>query len=106
MSFFLVFTGEQKKGNVANQREHLILILANMDVRASRSEGYESVSWQPLSFSVIVFVVLLPFCFICACLINGYFLQLSAHTIDQLKGVIFKNYELWCNFLHCKSNLK
>ncbi|KAJ8425000.1 hypothetical protein Cgig2_000212 [Carnegiea gigantea] len=36
MSFFLVFAGEQKKGNVANQREHLILILANMDVRVSR----------------------------------------------------------------------
>ncbi|GAB2285087.1 Callose synthase 7 [Dionaea muscipula] len=30
-----------QKGNVANQREHLILILANMDARTRKSEHYE-----------------------------------------------------------------
>jgi callose synthase len=28
---------ESKRGNVANQREHLILLLANMDVRNRRN---------------------------------------------------------------------
>ncbi|XP_057527023.1 callose synthase 7-like isoform X2 [Amaranthus tricolor] len=62
-----------QKGNVANQREHLILILANMDVRVRRSEDYE---------------------------------MLHIQTIHQLKEKVFKNYERWCNYLHCKSNLK
>ncbi|XP_056693644.1 callose synthase 7 isoform X4 [Spinacia oleracea] len=62
-----------QKGNVANQREHLILILANMDVRIRRSEDYEVLDFQ---------------------------------TIHQLKEKIFKNYERWCDYLHCKSNLK
>ncbi|KMT02455.1 hypothetical protein BVRB_9g204040 [Beta vulgaris subsp. vulgaris] len=62
-----------QKGNVANQREHLILILANMDVRIRRSEEYEVLDFQ---------------------------------TIHQLKEKIFKNYERWCDYIHCKSNLK
>ncbi|XP_074307762.1 callose synthase 7 isoform X3 [Silene latifolia] len=62
-----------QKGNVANQREHLILILANMDVRVRRSEEYD---------------------------------MLDYHTIHQLKDKTFKNYEKWCDYLHCKSNLK
>ncbi|KAL9244287.1 hypothetical protein vseg_018081 [Gypsophila vaccaria] len=62
-----------QKGNVANQREHLILILANMDVRVRRSEDYE---------------------------------VLDYHTIHQLMEKTFKNYERWCDYLHCKSNLK
>lgn len=62
-----------QKGNVANQREHLILILANMDVRVRRSEDYEA---------------------------------LDVQTIHQLKEKIFKNYESWCNYLHCKSEIK
>lgn len=36
--------GCSKKGNVANQREHLILLLANMDVRNKSSQDYELVS--------------------------------------------------------------
>ncbi|XP_057523088.1 callose synthase 7 [Amaranthus tricolor] len=62
-----------QKGNVANQREHLILILANKDVRNRRSEDYEALDLQ---------------------------------TISQLKEKIFKNYERWCDYLHCKPNLK
>ncbi|XP_044504191.1 callose synthase 7-like [Mangifera indica] len=33
-----------QKGNVANQREHLILLLANMDVRSKNSENYVQLS--------------------------------------------------------------
>ncbi|XP_021735292.1 callose synthase 7-like [Chenopodium quinoa] len=62
-----------QKGNVANQREHLILILANMDVRVRRPGDYE---------------------------------VLDPQTVHQLKDKIFKNYERWCDYLHCKSNLK
>lgn len=32
-----------KKGNVANQREHLILLLANIDSRNKNSDNYELV---------------------------------------------------------------
>ncbi|KAK9676237.1 hypothetical protein RND81_11G063300 [Saponaria officinalis] len=62
-----------QKGNVANQREHLILILANMDVRVKMSDDYE---------------------------------VLDYNTIHQLMEKTFKNYERWCDYLHCKSNLK
>ncbi|KAL2938817.1 Callose synthase 1 [Bienertia sinuspersici] len=73
-----------QKGNIANQREHLILILANMDVRVRRSEDYDVVVTKDLLFEM----------------------QLDPQTIDQLKEKIFKNYESWCNYLHCKNNLK
>ena len=33
-----------KKGNVANQREHLILLLANMDIRNKNLQTYTHVS--------------------------------------------------------------
>lgn len=33
-----------KKGNVANQREHLILLLANIDIRTKGFENYEQVN--------------------------------------------------------------
>ncbi|GMH07103.1 hypothetical protein Nepgr_008943 [Nepenthes gracilis] len=62
-----------QKGNAANQREHLILILANMDARTRKSEHYE---------------------------------KLGDGTIHQLKEKIFTNYCLWCDYLHCESNLK
>ncbi|KAM7263099.1 hypothetical protein ACFE04_000782 [Oxalis oulophora] len=39
LSLIYVF-GTVKKGNVANQREHLILLLANMDVRKRNLEDY------------------------------------------------------------------
>jgi callose synthase len=34
---------ESKRGNVANQREHLILLLANMDVRNRSLDDYTTV---------------------------------------------------------------
>ncbi|KVH97549.1 1,3-beta-glucan synthase subunit FKS1-like, domain-1 [Cynara cardunculus var. scolymus] len=62
-----------QKGNVANQREHLILLLANIDTRSKSLEDYE---------------------------------ELDGHTIHLLMDKTFKNYCSWCDYLHCKSNLK
>ncbi|XP_071905091.1 callose synthase 7-like [Coffea arabica] len=67
---YLVF-GFQK-GNVANQREHLILLLANMDIRDRVDDHYE---------------------------------QLADNSVQRLLDKIFKNYESWCKYLHCTSNL-
>lgn len=62
-----------QKGNVANQREHLILLLANIDVRHRDLENYN---------------------------------ELNSGTVQRLKDKIFKNYQSWFNYLHCKSNLR
>ncbi|RDX92549.1 Callose synthase 7 [Mucuna pruriens] len=61
-----------QKGNVANQREHLILLLANMNIRNGAESSY----------------------------------QLHAETVEKLMATIFKNYESWCNYVRCKSNLR
>ncbi|KAK7256070.1 hypothetical protein RIF29_29503 [Crotalaria pallida] len=60
-----------QKGNVANQREHLILLLANMDIR-NKAESSE----------------------------------LDEETVEKLMAIIFKNYESWCHYVRCKSNLR
>ncbi|XP_034701609.1 callose synthase 7 [Vitis riparia] len=65
-----------QKGNVANQREHLVMLLANMDVRDKNLEEYTQA------------------------------LQLSEHTVTDLKNKIFENYLSWCNYLHYKHNIK
>ncbi|KAI3719792.1 hypothetical protein L6452_20697 [Arctium lappa] len=62
-----------QKGNVANQREHLILLLANIDTRSKSLENYE---------------------------------ELDSRTVHLLMDKTFKNYSSWCDYLHCKSNLK
>ncbi|KAK0588619.1 hypothetical protein LWI29_003248 [Acer saccharum] len=62
-----------QKGNVANQREHLVLLLANMDVRKKNLEGYT---------------------------------ELSSNTVQTLMDKFFKNYQSWCNYLRCESNLR
>ncbi|QCD79590.1 callose synthase 7-like [Vigna unguiculata] len=61
-----------QKGNVANQREHLILLLANLNIR----DRVESSS------------------------------QLHVETVEKLMGTIFKNYESWCHYVRCESNLR
>ncbi|CAK8565387.1 unnamed protein product [Lathyrus sativus] len=60
-----------QKGNVANQREHLILLLANMDIR-NRSASYE----------------------------------IREETVEKLMATTFKNYESWCQYVRCKSNIR
>ncbi|GAU32921.1 hypothetical protein TSUD_152820, partial [Trifolium subterraneum] len=60
-----------QKGNVANQREHLILLLANIDIR-NRSASYE----------------------------------IREETVENLMATTFKNYESWCHYVRCKSNIR
>nr|XP_025626307.1 callose synthase 7 isoform X1 [Arachis hypogaea] len=60
-----------QKGNVANQREHLILLLANMNIRNKAASE-----------------------------------ELDDETVDKLAAKIFKNYESWCHYVRCKSNLR
>lgn len=62
-----------QKGNVENQREHLILLLANIDIRN-----------KP----------------------RGNYTELQSETIEDLRLKIFKNYNSWCAYLHCPSNIK
>lgn len=50
-----------KKGNVANQREHLILLLANIDVRKKNPREYGQVShhsFETLSIYLFKFYAL------------------------------------------------
>ncbi|RHN81884.1 putative 1,3-beta-glucan synthase [Medicago truncatula] len=60
-----------QKGNVANQREHLILLLANTDVRN-----------RPASD------------------------EIREETVEKLMATTFKNYESWCHYVRCKSNIR
>ncbi|PWA73942.1 glycosyl transferase, family 48 [Artemisia annua] len=66
-----------QKGNVANQREHLILLLANIDIRSKSVEDYDE-----------------------------DYEELDSFTVHQLMDKTFKNYISWCQYLHCPSNLK
>uniref|UniRef100_A0A7N0T2R9 1,3-beta-glucan synthase n=1 Tax=Kalanchoe fedtschenkoi TaxID=63787 RepID=A0A7N0T2R9_KALFE len=68
-----------QKGNVANQREHLILLLANLDIRNKNLELYSQ---------------------------TAGLLQLDGDTVQHLMDKIFKNYTSWCNYLHRKSHLR
>ncbi|XP_076926135.1 callose synthase 7-like isoform X2 [Bidens hawaiensis] len=62
-----------QKGNVANQREHLTLLLANIDTRSKSLKDCN---------------------------------ELDSRTIQTLMEKLFKNYNAWCDYLHCTSNLK
>ncbi|XP_065002966.1 callose synthase 7 isoform X3 [Musa acuminata AAA Group] len=62
-----------QKGNVDNQREHLVLLLANIDMKKKALEEYS---------------------------------LLDANTVESLKKKVFKNYESWCKYLQCESNIK
>ncbi|XP_028751937.1 callose synthase 7 [Neltuma alba] len=68
-----------QKGNVANQREHLILLLANIDIRNTKPEFHET---------------------------NERFLRLHENTVPHLLDKMFKNYYSWCNHVRCKPNLR
>lgn len=106
-----------KKGNVANQREHLILLLANIDSRNKNYEEYELV--YPLSFVYDLRMFLYATMYMSKHLsseLHNYtfaemlnivneFLQLDNNTVDLLMDKIFKNYRSWCAYLHCPSNI-
>ncbi|KAH1197616.1 Callose synthase 7 [Glycine max] len=68
-----------QKGNVANQREHLILLLANINIRNRPEPSYE---------------------------LTQSLLQLHVETVEKLMAKVFKNYESWCHYVRCESNLR
>ncbi|KAF5744039.1 callose synthase 7-like isoform X1 [Tripterygium wilfordii] len=71
-----------QKGNVANQREHLILLLANMDIRGKNLEDYAETDR------------------------GRNVLLLHNDTVPRLMENVFKNYQSWCKYLRCKSHLR
>ena len=101
---------DMKKGNVANQREHLILLLANIDIRNKNPQ----VPHQVNHFADLQYYVLLGLW----CDLNLLWISISAShfnitclmqlkigTVQQLSEKIFKNYISWCNYLRCKPHL-
>ncbi|XP_037482569.1 putative callose synthase 6 [Triticum dicoccoides] len=66
-----------QKGNVENQKEHLILLLANMDMRGSGNVHQDERQSQ-----------------------------IHRNTFHHLMKKVFKNYMSWCRYLHLKSNIK
>ncbi|KAL6615212.1 hypothetical protein ACP70R_037482 [Stipagrostis hirtigluma subsp. patula] len=67
-----------QRGNVENQKEHLILLLANIDMRnggnAHQSAGHHHV--------------------------------IHSATVIRLMDKIFQNYNSWCRYLHLESNIR
>ncbi|XP_048538429.1 putative callose synthase 6 isoform X4 [Triticum urartu] len=67
-----------QKGNMENQKEHLILLLANVDMKRSGGR-YER---------------------------EGQSHMIDHYTIDDLMKKVFQNYISWCMYLHLESNIK
>uniref|UniRef100_A0A0D9V1R5 1,3-beta-glucan synthase n=1 Tax=Leersia perrieri TaxID=77586 RepID=A0A0D9V1R5_9ORYZ len=67
-----------QKGNVENQKEHLILLLANIDMRKG-GNVYQ---------------------------ITRHNHVIHSETIISLMKKIFQNYISWCEYLHLESNIK
>ncbi|KAG8045068.1 hypothetical protein GUJ93_ZPchr0008g13161 [Zizania palustris] len=69
-----------QKGNVENQKEHLILLLANIDMRRKGGNAYQN---ERQHNHVI-----------------------HSDTVIHLMRKIFSNYISWCKYLHLESNIK
>uniref|UniRef100_A0A0E0FMP3 1,3-beta-glucan synthase n=1 Tax=Oryza nivara TaxID=4536 RepID=A0A0E0FMP3_ORYNI len=67
-----------QKGNVENQKEHLILLLANIDMRKG-ANAYQS---------------------------DRHNHVMHSDTVRSLMRKIFENYIYWCRYLHLESNIK
>uniref|UniRef100_A0A0D3EPT8 1,3-beta-glucan synthase n=1 Tax=Oryza barthii TaxID=65489 RepID=A0A0D3EPT8_9ORYZ len=67
-----------QKGNVENQKEHLILLLANIDMRKG-ANAYQS---------------------------DRHNHVMHSDTVRSLMRKIFENYISWCRYLHLESNIK
>uniref|UniRef100_A0ACD5VIQ8 Uncharacterized protein n=1 Tax=Avena sativa TaxID=4498 RepID=A0ACD5VIQ8_AVESA len=67
-----------QKGNVENQKEHLILLLANIDMRESGSVD------QGRRQNHVI----------------------HSNTVKHLMNKVFQNYISWCRYLHLESNIK
>ncbi|KAM0909446.1 hypothetical protein ACQ4PT_014810 [Festuca glaucescens] len=66
-----------QKGNVENQKEHLILLLANIDMRESGIVDQ-----------------------------GGRQNHIHSNTVTHLMNKVFQNYISWCRYLHVESNIK
>ncbi|URE04735.1 callose synthase [Musa troglodytarum] len=82
-----------QRDNVRNQREHLILLLANVHIRLSpKPEPLNKAYWM-ISYSSV--------------LVPGYQLvKLDDRAVDAVMNKIFKNYKTWCKFLGRKHSLR
>ncbi|XP_044410314.1 putative callose synthase 6 isoform X3 [Triticum aestivum] len=67
-----------QKCNVDNQKEHLVLLLANMDMKVSANIDQR----------------------------EGQSHKIHRNTIDTLMKKLFQNYISWCMYLHLESNIK
>ncbi|RLN23905.1 callose synthase 7-like [Panicum miliaceum] len=67
-----------QKGNVENQKEHLILLLANIDMR-QRGNAHQS---------------------------ESHVHMIRNSTVIDLMDKIFQNYNSWCRYLHLESNIR
>ncbi|CAI0555304.1 unnamed protein product [Linum tenue] len=78
-----------QRDSVRNQREHLILLLANNHIRLHPKP-------EPLNKA----------CADSCCLVIILFLYLDERAVDAVMNKIFKNYKNWCKFLGKKHSLR
>lgn len=95
-----------QKDNVANQREHLILLLANAHIRkSSKSDSNKKGSPHVCSFSTFelplknILIGEKLVIWILEQLSLWLFWQLDDKALDDVMGRLFENYKSWCSYL-------
>ncbi|URE49708.1 callose synthase [Musa troglodytarum] len=84
-----------QRDSVRNQREHLILLLANVHIRLSPKP-------EPLHKACTCFIITVPN----DNRLNQFLAQLDDRAVDAVMNKIFKNYKTWCKFLGRKHSLR
>ncbi|XLU95279.1 hypothetical protein S245_009631 [Arachis hypogaea] len=98
-----------QRDNVRNQREHLILLLANSHIRLHPKPEPLNMARTCLvfGFGLIVFILLFLSIFIFICILSYLNeLQLDDRAVDEVMKELFKNYKKWCKFLGRKHSLR
>lgn len=95
-----------QKDNVSNQREHLILLLANVHIRQIPKPDQQPKVSLLLNVHIgacVILVVLVSFW----CLLFSFssHFQLDDRALDTVMKKLFKNYKRWCKYLGRKSSL-
>ena len=97
---------DAQKDNVANQREHLILLLANVHVRQFPKPDQQA---KVLFVFYVIFAISLSHCGSSfsrgdelTCLLC---VKLNERALDDVMKKLFKNYKQWCKYLGRKSSL-
>lgn len=94
-----------QKDNVANQREHLILLLANVHIRQFPKPDQQS---KVLFVFYLIFTISLNHCgssfshgdeLVVLCV------KLDERALNDVMKKLFKNYKKWCKYLGRKSSL-